>query len=124
MRRAAWTALTAVLVVAGCEGGRPDGSGALVAGGDARRGLAHMEHHGCGLCHVVPGLRGGDGTVGPPLTDYALRSYIAGALPNTADNLTLWIMDPQAVEPGTAMPDLDVSRSAARDIAAYLYTLR
>ncbi|PRY20191.1 hypothetical protein CLV70_12572 [Pseudosporangium ferrugineum] len=32
-------------------------------------------------------------------------------------------MDPQAVEPGTAMPDLGVTSTDARDIAAYLFTL-
>jgi cytochrome c1 len=31
---------------------------------------------------------------------------------------------PQAIEPGTAMPNLDVREQDARDIAAYLYTLR
>lgn len=34
-----------------------------------------------------------------------------------------WVMNPQAVEPGTAMPDLGVSEPEARHIAAYLYTL-
>jgi hypothetical protein len=33
-------------------------------------------------------------------------------------------MDPQAVEPGTAMPDTGVPERTARDIAQYLYTLR
>jgi len=31
---------------------------------------------------------------------------------------------PQSIEPGTAMPALGVSEARARDIAAYLYTLR
>jgi cytochrome c len=31
---------------------------------------------------------------------------------------------PQSIEPGTAMPNLGVSDGRARDIAAYLYTLR
>jgi cytochrome c1 len=35
-----------------------------------------------------------------------------------------WLREPQAVHPGTAMPDLDVSERDARDIAAYLGTLR
>jgi cytochrome c1 len=33
-------------------------------------------------------------------------------------------MNPQSVEPGTAMPNLNVNEAAARDMAAYLYTLR
>jgi hypothetical protein len=33
------------------------------------------------------------------------------------------MMAPQGVVPGDAMPDLGVSSSTARDIAAYLYEL-
>jgi cytochrome c1 len=62
--------------------------------------------------------------VGPPLTMFAHRAYIAGQLPNQPENLVRWIQDPQGVEPGTAMPDLGVTPAVARDMAAYLYTLR
>ena len=55
---------------------------------------------------------------------FARRAYIAGQLPNQPENLIRWLVDPQAIEPGTAMPDLDVTPELARDIAAYLYTLR
>lgn len=62
--------------------------------------------------------------VGPPLTTFARRAYIAGQLPNQAENLIRWIQHPQAVEPGTAMPDLGVGPAVGRDMAAYLYSLR
>jgi cytochrome c len=62
--------------------------------------------------------------VGPPLTMFARRAYIAGRLPNVPDNLIRWLQDPQGVEPGTAMPNLGVGPPVARDMAAYLYTLR
>jgi cytochrome c len=62
--------------------------------------------------------------VGPPLTMFARRAYIAGQLSNEPNNLIRWIRDPQAVEPGTAMPNLGVAPAVARDMAAYLYTLR
>ena len=48
---------------------------------------------------------------------------IAGKLPNTPPDLVRWIMHPQAIEPGTDMPDLGVPLRGARDIAAYLLTL-
>jgi cytochrome c len=35
-----------------------------------------------------------------------------------------WITVPQSIEPNTAMPSLGVTEGQARDIAAYLYTLR
>jgi len=95
-----------------------------VPGGIPANGAADIQRFGCGSCHVIPGVAGADGTVGPPLTDFADRGYIAGELPNNGDNLIRWIMDPRGVEPGTAMPDLDVSDRQARDIAAYLFTLR
>jgi cytochrome c1 len=64
--------------------------------------------------------------VGPPLFYYSRRTIIiiAGELPNTPANLARWIMNPPAVEPKTAMPNLGVSGGQANDMVAYLYTLR
>lgn len=101
-------------------------AGALpaVPGGDPTRGARLLGNYGCGECHVIPGVPGAGATIGPPLTEWSARRYIAGALSNTPENLMHWIMDPEAVEPGTAMPDLDVDTADARDMAAYLFTLR
>ncbi|MEU4712106.1 c-type cytochrome [Micromonospora purpureochromogenes] len=87
------------------------------------RGAELITRYGCGSCHTIPGVNRADGLVGPPLTRFGARSYVAGQLPNNADNLQRWISDPQAVEPGTAMPNLGVTAIDAQDIAAYLYTL-
>lgn len=87
------------------------------------RGAELITRYGCGSCHTIPGINRADGLVGPPLTRFGARSYVAGQLPNNADNLRRWISDPQAVEPGTAMPNLGVTAIDAQDIAAYLYTL-
>lgn len=95
-----------------------------VPGGNPERGKQQIAAYGCGACHIVPGIRGAQGMVGPPLTHFASRAFIAGEVPNTSDQLIKWIMVPQAIEPKTAMPTLGVSATAARDIAAYLYTLR
>ena len=35
-----------------------------------------------------------------------------------------WIQHPQSIDPKNAMPDLGVTDQDARDIAAFLYTLR
>jgi len=77
--------------------------------------------YGCGSCHSISGVPGADGMAAPPLECFYERTYIAGRLPNTWDNLIEWIQNPQKVEPGTAMPDLGVKRDEAHDIAAYLY---
>ncbi len=93
-------------------------------GGNADAGRQALVNFGCGSCHTIPGVRGADAMVGPPLNAWSRRSFIAGRLPNTPENLVHWIVTPQTVEPGTAMPDLGVSEREARDMAAYLYKLR
>ncbi len=112
---------TAGLLGCSREGSRTE---TIVVGGDAERGRVALDGFGCGTCHLIPGVRSARGMVGPPLSHFALRAYIAGQLPNQPENLLLWLQDPQAVEPGTAMPDLGVGLPVARDMAAYLYTLR
>jgi cytochrome c1 len=72
----------------------------------------------------VPGVKGADGLVGPPLTNIASRGYIGGVLPNAPDNMIRWIRDPKGVDSLTAMPNTGVTESDARHLAAYLYTLR
>lgn len=110
-----------VTIAAGCRGDRIDRGSPAATGGDVQRGAQLIRSIGCGRCHSIPGIRGADGAVGPPLTSFARRTYIAGQLPNSPDNLVRWLVDPPAVEPGTAMPALGLSAQQARDIAAYLY---
>jgi cytochrome c1 len=35
-----------------------------------------------------------------------------------------WLKDPQSIVPGNVMPNTGLSDKDARDVAAYLYTLR
>jgi len=93
-------------------------------GGDPARGEKAIADRHCGACHVIPGVRGARGVVAPPLTQFALRTYIAGRVPNTPSNLVAWIRNPHQIDPGNAMPALGLSDPEARDVAAYLYTLR
>src|SRR5918911_1170581 len=60
----------------------------------------------------------------PPLAGLAGRAYIAGVLPNTPDNLIRWIQNPPGIDEKTAMPNVGVTARDARNIAAYLYTLK
>ena len=92
-----------------------------VEGGDAKRGRAALIAHGCGGCHVIPGIGNATGRVGPGLDGFAQRMYIGGQLANTPDNLIAWLQDPQHFAPGTAMPNLLITEPAAPDMAAYLY---
>jgi cytochrome c1 len=45
-------------------------------------------------------------------------------LPNTPAALSRWIRNPQAVKPGTRMPDLGVSERDVRSLTAYLESLK
>ena len=124
LRRAAIVALGGVALlplVGGCKGRE---HGVAVVGGNPHAGKAAIVAFGCGACHTIPGVSGARGMVGPPLARFARRAYIAGEVPNTERSLIQWIMTPQSIEPGTAMPNLGVSEAQARDVAAYLYTLR
>ncbi len=92
--------------------------------GNPRHGAGLIAHEGCGTCHTIPGIADAHGMVGPPLGSIGARMMIAGMLPNTPANLIKWLMSPQSVVPGNAMPDMGLSERDAADIAAYLYTLR
>ncbi len=91
---------------------------------DAERGRRALHQYACSACHRIPGITGSDVHVGPPLAGIAGRRLIAGRLANTPDNMVRWLTATQQVKPGTAMPDLGVPERDARDIAAYLATLR
>ncbi|HEX6386844.1 MAG TPA: cytochrome c3 family protein [Anaerolineae bacterium] len=115
--------LICLLVFAGCAEETVDVMIEFGPEGDPERGRELVAEYGCPACHTIPGIRGAESKVGPPLTAWSERRYIAGSLANTEENLIRWIIDPQAVEPGTAMPDMGIGEGDAQDIAAYLYTL-
>ena len=95
-----------------------------VPGGDPGRGRALIARFGCAGCHTIPGVRGAVGNVGPSLARIGDRTFVAGMLRNTPENLVRWLQHPQQVIPGNAMPEMGISEAEARDIASYLYTLR
>ena len=91
---------------------------------DAQRGRELAQQYQCGTCHVIPGVNAANGTVAVTLESFGLRTYIAGHVPNTGENLERWIIHPSAVVPGTLMPSMGVTPGDARAIAAYLRQLR
>ncbi len=93
-------------------------------GGSSKAGRVAIERYGCGSCHVIPGVAGATGTVGPDLGGVAMRTTVAGRLPNDPLAMVRWLEHPQAVVPGNGMPEQGVSARDARDMAAYLYTLK
>jgi cytochrome c len=118
--------LGAVVALASAGSSAP-GAGSATTGraGDAgiERGRALLAQYQCGSCHTIPGVAASRGTAAQPLAGWGGRSYIAGRLPNRPDVLARWIAAPQALVPGTAMPDMGVSAPDAAAMAAYLMAL-
>ena len=91
-----------------------------MTGGDLARAPDIIRRYGCAGCHTIPGIPGGDGQVGGPLSDIKHRVYVGGVLTNSPDNLVRWIVSPQAFSPRSAMPETGISEAEARDVAAFL----
>ncbi len=113
-----------VLVTVSCADAAAHEPDHFVTGGSVARGQIAIQRYGCGSCHMIPGIRDAGGMVGPPLIHWSQRRIIAGEVPNDPEHLVTWITMPQAVEPGTAMPNMGVSDGEARDMAAYLYSIK
>lgn len=117
-----------VLAVAGgtmgCDLARGPSTQAALVGGEPGAGRVALQAYGCVSCHEIPGVRGGNGTVGPSLAQVGRRTYLAGRITNTPENMMAWIMFPRDHDPRTAMPDLGVPAVDARNMVTYLYTLR
>lgn len=95
-----------------------------LTGGDPDKGRLAIVKYGCDTCHNIPGVLTATATVGPPLMQVGRRSYLAGRIDNTPENMIKWIRLPHSVDPQTAMPETGVTEADGRHIAAYLYTLR
>lgn len=119
----------------GKAGGTPNqmGQPAAAAGGPdvapgspSAEGQQLIASRPCGGCHMIPGVPGATGAVGPNLAGVASRPRIAGGAVNNSgpDDLKAWIMDPPALKPGTAMPKVGLSDDEATKIVAYLETLK
>jgi len=96
-------------------------SGGQVEAG-APPGKALFLQKGCVACHTIEGVS--SGTVGPNLTHQGSNPQIAGVLPNNKENLEKWLLNPPAVKPGTAMPNLGLSQDDVDKLSDYLQSLK
>lgn len=109
------------LVLQGCSS--PIGYEPSVANANPEAGREIIAALECGACHVIPGVPGAWGRVGPDLKDYKTNVYVAGRYPNTPEVLIRFVRDAPSMSPNTAMPAIEMTDVQARDIAAYLYSL-
>ena len=114
--------LAAMLALAALAGCAPDKPPAGVRG-DPVRGKIAVTQYACQSCHMIPAVPGSKVYVGRPLGDLAKRKVLVGTLENNQANLVRWIVDPQAIDPHTAMPNMGVTERDALDISAYLLSL-
>ena len=93
--------------------------------GNSGRAKALAAQYGCNVCHVIPGVEGPAGSLGPSLAGFASRpTFSNGAVQATSANLTKYIQEPATVNPQTSMPAVGVNTADAQEIAAYLLTLK
>jgi cytochrome c len=141
------TTIAATVVVAGAlivlnpafgsgrSAGTPNQLGSPAASGEApevppgspaAEGQELIKAKPCVGCHIIPGVPGATGTVGPNLAGVAGRTRIAGgAVPNSGPNdLKAWILNPGGLKPGTAMPPTGLTDDEATKIVAYLEVLK
>ncbi|HKV45362.1 MAG TPA: cytochrome c oxidase subunit II [bacterium] len=86
-------------------------------GPEAAVGVQLYQEDTCGSCHATG--------VGPDLSHLASRGTLAaGRLENTPAELARWLADPQAVKPGSLMPNFHLSPADVRALVAYLETLK
>ena len=77
------------------------------------QGAALFESKGCVACHGPHGKGTG---IAPSLKGVTTRYGL--------DRLNLWLKDPAAVKPGTAMPNLRLSKAEIEALVAYLEMLK
>jgi cytochrome c oxidase subunit 2 len=89
-----------------------------------KRGQTVFLSSPCILCHTIEGTLA-QARMAPDLTHLASRATIAaGTLPNSRGNLGGWILDPQGVKPGVAMPPTALGASDLHALLAYLESLQ
>jgi cytochrome c2 len=115
-------ALVTFILMIGCGGAekRQTSDG----GGNADHGKRLVTQYGCVTCHVIPGVEGPRGMVGPSLEHMASRTMIANKFPNDAQTMSRWLQNPQSLDPQSSMPNIGVTAADGRDMTAYLATLK
>lgn len=112
-----WFVVGIAVLVAGCRADTP-------SFGNATRGRELVERYRCQACHEIPGVAPIAGASAPSLDGIARREVVAGTIANTPANLIAYLEKPRIAKPSNRMPDLELPPEDARDLAAFLMTLR
>ncbi len=92
--------------------------------GGAAKGAEVFKEKNCVDCHSIAGLMT-RGRVAPDLTHVGSRTTLAaGTVPNTPENLTQWLKNPQTVKKGVLMPDIGLTADQIKHLTAFLEGLK
>ena len=95
-----------------------------VESAEEAEGRAIFQRNACINCHTVTGTIA-TGRFGPDLTHLASRDTIAsGSVPNTPENLRVWVDNPGHFKPGVLMPPMHLNAQDLDAVTQYLTTLR
>jgi cytochrome c oxidase subunit 2 len=107
------------------------GAAGPVAAGDPVKGKALFMGEGagaqvCWTCHAIDGTKAIAKVAPRDMTKFTSYPTIAqvDGFDNTPENLKKWLANPQAVKPGTAMPNLALKPQQIEDLVAYLTSLK
>jgi len=90
----------------------------------AARGQRVFNRESCAGCHAVRGTQA-TATIGPDLSNFGERQWIGSlTVPNTPENLSRWIVEPDRVKPGNLMPPTALSPDDLAAVVAYLEGLK
>lgn len=97
---------------------------AAAVSGDAAKGQQAFMSGACIGCHTISNTNA-QGKSGPNLTHIASRrTFAGGTYELNQDNLTKWLHNPQAMKPGTLMPNLNLPQDQIDALVAYLMSLK
>ncbi|MDQ2901540.1 MAG: cytochrome c oxidase subunit II [Acidobacteriota bacterium] len=90
----------------------------------AQTGAKRFQELTCANCHAIKGTDAKK-HIGPDLTHMASRKMLAGErIQNTRENLSSWLKNPDAIKPGTNMPNLQLAKADVVSLTAYLESLK
>ena len=116
-----WVLLLCAPLVA-CDG--PPDRTSTVGDANTAQGRQLVASKGCVACHTFPDVKWPRGRLGPSLQHFGGQGLIAGRLPNQPGVLMQFVRNAPALLPGTAMPAMLMTDQEARDVTAYLLTLK
>ena len=96
-------------------------TGNAIAAPDAK---VLLKTKACGSCHIIPGVEGAYGKVGPTLKGLRERVRIVdGTMENNTKNLKAWLKNPKSIKSGTLMPNMGLTDDEIEIVIEYLNML-